>query len=74
MTAFQKFWASLVAANPALRDEDDKILFLVSPAPGLNLHRYVQAKIGVVGQKGFHQKYKLDHITAERVVRLKTTR
>ena len=22
MTAFQKFWASLVAANPALRDED----------------------------------------------------
>ncbi len=57
----------------ALKDEDGKITSLVSPAPGLNLHRFLNAKIGVVGQKGFHQKFKLDHVTAERVVRLDST-
>lgn len=57
-----------------LQDDQGKITHLVAATPGLNLHRYLKTKIGIVGQKGYHQQMKLDHVTAERVVSLETVR
>ncbi len=57
-----------------LQDETGKITHLISATPGLNLHRYLKTKIGIAGQKGFHQGMNLDHITAERIVNLDTIR
>jgi hypothetical protein len=51
-----------------LKDENDKITHHITPAPGVNLHRYVKSKIGIIGQRGYHQKLNLDHVTAERIV------
>ena len=52
-----------------LQDESGKITHVVTPAPGVNLHRYLQSKVGLVGQRGYHKQFQLDHVTAERVVR-----
>jgi hypothetical protein len=57
-----------------LQDESGKITHVITPAPGVNLHRFLQSKVGLVGQKGFHKQFQLDHVTAERVVRLDTVR
>jgi hypothetical protein len=51
-----------------LKDDDGKIICQLAPAPGLNLHRYLNTKIGVKGTRGFNQRLKLNHVTAERVV------
>jgi hypothetical protein len=53
-----------------LQDDAGKITHVITPAPGVNLNRYLKAKVGLVGQKGFHQQFGLNHVTAERVVRL----
>jgi hypothetical protein len=50
-----------------LQDETGKIIFHVTPIPGLNINRYLKQKIGVSGQRGFNQRLKLNHVTAERV-------
>lgn len=55
-----------------LQDDQGKITHLIAATPGLNLHRYLKTKVGIVGQKGFHQGMNLDHVTAERVVNLDT--
>ena len=57
-----------------LQDDNGKITYLVAATPGLNLHRYLKTKIGIVGQKGFHQGMNLEHVTAERVVNLDNVR
>ena len=57
-----------------IKDESGKITHHVSPAPGLNLHRYLRQKVGVIGQRGFHQQLRLDHVTIERVVVLQKNR
>lgn len=51
-----------------LQDENGKILCQVTPSPGLNLHRYLKNRIGIVGPRGFNQKLNLNHVTADRVV------
>ncbi len=51
-----------------IKDDSGKITHHVSPAPGLNLHRYLRQKVGVIGQRGYHQQLRLDHVTIERVV------
>jgi len=51
-----------------IKDDSGKITHHVSPAPGLTLHRYLRQKVGVIGQRGFHQQLRLDHVTVERVV------
>lgn len=43
-------------------------------APGLNLHRYLKSRIGVIGLRGYHNRLKLDHVTIERVVVLEKPR
>ncbi len=54
----------------ALLDENGTILQFVSPAPGLNLHRYLKKEIGVFGQHTVGSQLDKPHVTAERVVSL----
>ena len=51
-----------------LEDETGKIIYHIAPSPGLNLNRYLKQRVGIKGRKGFHQRLKLNHVTAERVV------
>ncbi len=51
-----------------LQDENGKITHHISPAPGLNLRRYLKQRVGIIGERGFHRGYNLDHVTAERIV------
>jgi hypothetical protein len=52
----------------ALLDKDGKILSFVSPAPGLNLNRYLRKEVGVFGQKSRALFLKKPHLTADRIV------
>ena len=55
----------------ALVDVNGKVLQFVTPAPGLNLNRYVKKPVGIFGQKrDFVPEYKAGHITASRIVEL----
>ena len=51
-----------------LQDANGKITHHISPAPGLNLRRYLKQRVGIIGERGFHRGYNLDHVTAERIV------
>ncbi len=55
----------------ALVNAEGKILKFVTPVPGMNLRRYVNTKIGIIGQRGVVADLDMDHVTAERVVELK---
>ena len=50
-----------------LQDETGKIIYHVTPIPGLNLNRYLKKRVGVNGQLGFNQRLNLRHVTIERV-------
>ena len=50
-----------------LQDASGKIIYQVSPVPGINLNRYLKKRVGVSGQLGFNQKLNLRHVTIERV-------
>ena len=54
----------------ALLDDQGDVLQYVSPAPGLNLHRYVRKQVGIYGQRNFVQPLKKTLLTAERVIDL----
>ena len=54
----------------ALLDDEGKILQFVSPAPGLNLHRYLRRRVGIVGQKAPTSFLDKPQLTAHRVVDL----
>ncbi len=54
----------------ALLNKDGTILQFVSPAPGLNLHRYLRKEIGVFGHQTAGSGLDKPHVTAERVVSL----
>ncbi|MCO6453781.1 MAG: hypothetical protein J5I93_00560, partial [Pirellulaceae bacterium] len=54
----------------ALVDEDGQVLKYVSPSPGLNLHRYLGKRVGVVGQRGYLPTLEARHVTAQRVIQL----
>lgn len=51
-----------------LQDDQGRITHHVSPSPGLNLHRYLKTKVGLRGARGFHQRFNVEHITADRIV------
>ena len=57
-----------------LQDETGNITHHIAPAPGLNLHRYLKSKVGVVGQRGYHTRFKLDHVTVHRIVEIEQTK
>ena len=54
----------------ALLDSEGRILQFVSPAPGLNLHRYLRKEIGIYGERSFATALEKPHVTAHRVVEL----
>ena len=58
-------------ATFVLQDDDGKITHHITGSPGLNLKRYLKSKIGVIGQRGYHQRLNLDHVTVDRVVQLR---
>jgi hypothetical protein len=53
-----------------LADADGNIRQFVTPAPGVNLHRYLKQEIGVFGQQHPLENLNRPHITASRVVML----
>jgi hypothetical protein len=53
-----------------LVDQNGRTLQFVSPAPGVNLSRYVKKQVGVYGQRGYLESLKKQHITAQAVVDL----
>ncbi len=57
-------------SNYVLQDANGNITHHIAPAPGLNLHRYLKTKVGVIGKRGFHTGLKLNHVTVERIVDL----
>jgi len=58
-------------ATYVLQDETGKITHHVAPGPGMSLSSYVGKRVGIIGQRGFHTRLKLDHVTASRVIELK---
>lgn len=58
-------------ATYVLQDESGKITHHVSPGPGMSLSSYVGKRVGIIGQRGYHTRLKLDHVTASTVVDLK---
>ena len=59
-----------VAPPYALLDDEGRIVQFISPAPGLNLHRYLRKQIGVYGEKSFAAGVNKPHVVAHRVVDL----
>ena len=51
-----------------LEDDNGRIIYHITPAPGLNLHRHLRSKVGVTGRRGYHRRLQLNHVTADRVV------
>ncbi len=52
----------------ALLDRQGQILTFVSPAPGLNLHRYLRKEVGIFGQRSRAEFLNKPHLTADRIV------
>lgn len=57
-----------VESTYVLEDDQGRITHHVQAAPGLNLHRYLRSKIGIMGQRGYHQQLELNHILVERLI------
>lgn len=64
-------WSKGNSSPPyALVDAQGQLLQWVSPAPGLNLHRYLRKEVGIFGQRTAQTALEKPHLTAERVVDL----
>lgn len=57
-----------------LQDVSGNITHQISAPPGLNLRRYLNQRVGIIGNRGFNQQLNLDHVTAERVIAIDTLR
>jgi hypothetical protein len=53
-----------------LTDEQGNIVQFITPAPGVNLHRYVNQEIGVFGQHRSLEHLQQPHLTASRIVQI----
>ena len=51
-----------------LQDADGRITHHVAPQPGVNLRRYLNQRVGILGNRGYHQQLNLRHVSAERVI------
>ncbi|MEE2640853.1 MAG: hypothetical protein VX768_09520 [Planctomycetota bacterium] len=58
----------------ALEDQNGKVVKTISPSSGLNLERYVGQSVGLYGRAGYNQRLNRPHLTASRVVDLRTIR
>lgn len=50
-----------------LVNQAGEITYHVAGVPGLNLHRYLKSKVGITGRRGYNNRMKLDHITAQSI-------
>ncbi len=57
-----------------LQDETGKVTHHIAALPGVNLRPYLNQRVGIIGNRGFHQQLQLNHVTAERVIALDTLR
>jgi len=57
-----------------LQDANGRVTHHISAPPGVNLRRYLHQRVGIIGNRGFHQQLKLDHVTAERVIPMNSVR
>jgi hypothetical protein len=55
-------------------DETGRVTHHIDAPPGLNLRRYLNQRVGIIGSRGFHQQLQLNHVTAERIIALNTLR
>lgn len=62
--------ASRPPAPYAVVDAQGQPLCFVSPAPGLNLHRYLNRQVGLFGRRGWLAELQKPHLLVERVVEL----
>ena len=53
-----------------LQDENGKIIKTVSAPPGMNLDRYLHKEVGLMGQRGYHQRFQIPHVAVERIVEM----
>ena len=51
-----------------LKDDLGKIIAFVTPAPGLNLHRYNKQRVRIRGKREFLKHSQVPHLTATRVI------
>ncbi|MDG2014563.1 MAG: SH3 domain-containing protein [Pirellulaceae bacterium] len=61
-------------ATYVLQDETGVVTHHVAAPPGVNLRPYLNQRVGIVGNRGFHQQLQLNHVTAERVIALDSLR
>lgn len=52
----------------AITDDGGKVLLYVTPAPGVNLHRYERKRVGIYGQRNSAQDLSVQVLTAHRVI------
>ena len=57
-----------------LQNENGVITHHVTAPPGVNLRPFMNQRVGIIGNRGFHQQLQLNHVTAERVIALDTLR
>ncbi len=57
-----------------LQDEQGRITHHITAPPGLNLRRYLNQRVGIIGNRGFNQQLNLQHVTAERVIAVESLR
>lgn len=63
-----------IAPPYALLDAEGRVVTFISPAPGLNLNRYLRKEIGIFGQRTPGDYLDKPHLTASRVVDLERHR
>lgn len=62
------------AAPYAIYDAEGHRLTFVSPAPGLNLTRFIDKEVGLYGKRGYIEALATPHLTAEKVIDLERHR
>ncbi len=58
----------------ALVDERGGVRYYVTPAPGVNLRRYVGQDVGITGTRNFNPESNSEHLTARRIFPLEGAR
>lgn len=58
----------------ALVDERGGVRYYVTPAPGVNLRRYVGQDVGITGTRNFNPELNSEHLTARRIFPLEGAR
>jgi hypothetical protein len=55
------------APRYALVNDQNQIVALITPSPGMNMQPYVYKQVGINGQRGYMPELRKPHVTAQRV-------